>query len=165
MVYQDNRNNNFASQNNGFDYGTGNYQISNNRANYGMTNNSLPYTAQNINQPPISSLNVKIVESIDIVKIIDIPMDGNFYYFPKADGTALYAKRWLQNGTTEIVTYKPIIEQNGAESTNIPRMDFNALNKDVRALREDILARLDSIEKSVSKPNIRGKKMEVVADE
>lgn len=32
--------------------------------------------------------------------------------------------------------------------SNIPRMDFNALNEDVRALREDILARLESIEKS-----------------
>ena len=28
-------------------------------------------------------------------------------------------------------------------------MDFNALNEDVRALREDILVRLDSIEKSM----------------
>ena len=30
----------------------------------------------------------KIVESVDIVKATDIPMDGNMYYFP----TALYNK-------------------------------------------------------------------------
>ena len=28
----------------------------------------------------------KVVDSIDVVKATDIPMDGNIYYFPKADG-------------------------------------------------------------------------------
>ena len=32
----------------------------------------------------------KIVDSIDVVKATDIPMDGNAYYFPKADGTEVY---------------------------------------------------------------------------
>ena len=45
------------------------------------------------------SLPGKVVESIDMMKTMDIPMDGNMYYFPKADGTEIYTKRWLQNGT------------------------------------------------------------------
>lgn len=27
----------------------------------------------------------KIVDSVEIVRSMDIPMDGNLYYFPKAD--------------------------------------------------------------------------------
>ena len=54
----------------------------------------------------------KMVDSIDVVKATDIPMDGNTYYFPKADGTEVYCKRWLQNGTTRILTFKPVFEDN-----------------------------------------------------
>ena len=54
----------------------------------------------------------KVVDSIDIVKATDIPMDGNAYYFPKADGTEVYCKQWLQNGTTRILTFKPVLEDN-----------------------------------------------------
>lgn len=54
----------------------------------------------------------KVVDSIDIVKATDIPMDGNSYYFPKADGTEVYCKQWLQNGTTRILTFKPVLEDN-----------------------------------------------------
>ena len=52
----------------------------------------------------------KMVDSIDVVKATDIPMDGNTYYFPKADGTEVYCKQWLQNGTTRILTFKPVLE-------------------------------------------------------
>ena len=52
----------------------------------------------------------KIVDSIDVVKATDIPMDGNAYYFPKADGTEVYCKQWLQNGTTRILAFKPVFE-------------------------------------------------------
>ena len=54
----------------------------------------------------------KMVDSIDVVKATDIPMDGNAYYFPKADGTEVYCKQWLQNGTTRILTFKPVFENN-----------------------------------------------------
>lgn len=49
----------------------------------------------------------KIVESMDIVKVTDIPMDGNVYYFPKADGEEIYTKQFLPNGQTRILTFKP----------------------------------------------------------
>lgn len=48
----------------------------------------------------------KVVESIDVVRTVDVPMDGNVYYFPRADGTEIYTKRWLPNGTTQIDAYK-----------------------------------------------------------
>lgn len=73
----------------------------------GYPQNSL---AQNYNVQQCSFLNGKIVDSIEVVKATDITMDGNYHYFPKADGTEVYAKRWLPNGTTEILTYKAQIE-------------------------------------------------------
>lgn len=63
-------------------------------------------------------LNGKVVDSIDVVRAMDIPMDGSTYFFPKADGTELYAKRWLPNGTTEIISYKPFLEGNSDETKN-----------------------------------------------
>ena len=66
---------------------------------------------QPVSQAQMSAIG-KIVDSIDVVKATDIPMDGNSYYFPKADGTEVYCKQWLQNGTTRILTFKPVFEDN-----------------------------------------------------
>lgn len=54
----------------------------------------------------------KIVDSIDVVKATDVPMDGNMYYFPKADGTEIFGKQWLSNGQTRILTFKPVFDDN-----------------------------------------------------
>ena len=54
----------------------------------------------------------KIVESVDMVKATDIPMDGNMYYFPKADGTEIYGKAWMANGQSRILTFKPVLDDN-----------------------------------------------------
>lgn len=52
----------------------------------------------------------KMVDSIDVVKATDVPMDGNMYYFPKADGTEIFGKQWLANGQTRILTFKPVLD-------------------------------------------------------
>ena len=88
-------------------------------------------------QQPIG-LNGKVVESFDMFKTADIPMDGSVYYFPKADGTEIYTKRWLQNGTTEQVVYKVVQEQT-EEQTN-PLMDkLNAIEEQLNGLQESLL--------------------------
>ena len=70
--------------------------------------NYLQSVQQNLQQPNQMMALGKVVESIDIVKATDIPMDGNMYYFPKADGKEIYSKQWLQNGTTSIIIFKPM---------------------------------------------------------
>ena len=86
----------------------------------------------------------KMVDSIDVVKATDIPMDGNAYYFPKADGTEVYCKQWLQNGTTRILTFKPVIDDN----TNNVSQDTEKLK--IR-LSDDVtevfMKRFDELEK------------------
>ena len=86
----------------------------------------------------------KMVDSIDVVKATDIPMDGNAYYFPKADGTEVYCKQWLQNGTTRILTFKPVIDDN----TNNLSSDTEKLKIGLSDEVTDVLMkRFDELEK------------------
>lgn len=61
--------------------------------------------------PTTNLLNGKQVESIDVVKAMDIPLDGSVSYFPLADGTAIITKQLQNDGTSKITVFKPYIEQ------------------------------------------------------
>ena len=95
----------------------------------------------------VNLLQGKIVDSLDVVKATDIPMDGNCYYFPKADGTEVYAKRWLPTGKTEVVVYKPSIEEK-ADNTTMSEMP-NQIYNDMMAKLNGIDERLGKMEKSL----------------
>ena len=86
----------------------------------------------------------KMVDSIDVVKATDIPMDGNAYYFPKADGTEVYCKQWLQNGTTRILTFKPVLD---AETNNVSNADEKLKFSLSDEATEVFMKRFDDIEK------------------
>ena len=79
-------------------YGNYNNTFNNQRGYY-------PYYGNNINeqnrtipiQPmPIQNTNIgllgKLVDSVDVVKAIDIPLDGSISYFPLTNGTAIITK-------------------------------------------------------------------------
>ena len=86
----------------------------------------------------------KIVDSIDVVKATDIPMDGNAYYFPKADGTEVYCKQWLQNGTTRILTFKPVLDDNPNNvSTDTEKLKIGLSDE----VTEVFMKRFDELEK------------------
>lgn len=110
-------------------------------------------------------LNCRIVDDFNSIVANDVPMDGNGAFFAKRDGSEVQHRNWSSNGTIQTTVYKPVQQENSVEATNIPQNDFNSLNEDVRALREDILARLDAIEKSVVKTNTRAKKVEASDNE
>lgn len=105
----------------------------------------------------------KMVESVDIVKVTDIPMDGNVYYFPKADGEEIYTKQFMPNGQTRILTFKPITDDN---HNNLPldeeKTKFDTFNAFLEGIQADIKTLSDKVDK-ILKPN-RAKK-EVDADE
>ena len=66
-------------------------------------------------QPPIqltkpTTLLGKAVESIDVVKATDIPLDGSISYFPLTDGSAIVSKQLQNDGTSKIIVYKPAKE-------------------------------------------------------
>ena len=99
----------------------------------------------------------KIVESMDIVKVTDIPMDGNMYYFPKADGTEIYAKQFGIDGKTRILTFKPFLDDEPNNSlTNEEKLKFDDFSNALMGIQEDIKTLNEKIDK-ISKPT-RAKK-------
>ena len=117
-------------------------------------------TLQPTNQIPAIG---KVVESMDIVKVTDIPMDGNTYYFPKADGTEIYSKQFMSNGQTRILTFKPLLEDNpNTLSNNEEKTKIDTFALVLEGIQTDIKALNDKLDK-ISKP-IKAKK-EVLEDE
>lgn len=101
----------------------------------------------------------KVVESMDIVKVTDIPMDGNVYYFPKADGSEIYSKQFMSNGQTRILTFKPIFEDDANNlSLNDEKLKIGISDEVTEVfanMLNQINARLDSIENVLPKTNSR----------
>ena len=71
-----------------------------------------PMQQQQIVQQPMAQpiqaigLQGKSVESIDVVKAMDIPLDGSVSYFPLTDGSAIVSKQLQQDGTSKTIIYK-----------------------------------------------------------
>lgn len=108
----------------------------------------------------------KVVESVDVLKTLEVPMDGQQYYFPKADGTEVYTKQWLPNGTTRILTFKPSLDDKVDENTlEEEKLNVEQFNKVVEGILYEIQTINSKIDK-ISKPSAstRGKK-EVSEDE
>ena len=102
----------------------------------------------------------KIVESIDVVKVTDIPMDGNMYYFPQADGQAIYGKKFLPNGQTQILAFKPSSESEPDNvSTEVEKSKFDTLEQFLEGIQSEVRTLSYKIDK-ISKPT-RAKKGEV----
>ena len=105
----------------------------------------------------------KIVESVDMVKATDIPMDGNMYYFPKADGTEIYGKAWMANGQTRILTFKPVLDDNpNTLSQNEEKLNLEVLGQVLEGIQSDIKTLTEKLDK-ISKPTRQRK--EVSEDE
>ena len=103
----------------------------------------------------------KIVESVDMVKATDIPMDGSMYYFPTADGNMIFSKQWMPNGQTRILTFKPVLDDNpNTLSQNEEKLNLEVLGEVLEGIQNDIKTLTDKIDKI--KPT-RAKK-EVVED-
>lgn len=88
----------------------------------------------------------KIVENVDMLKTIEVPMDGSIYYFPKADGTEVYSKQWLSNGTTRILTYKPILDEKADNVSNDDEKLKIGLSDE---FTEGIMQRFDKLEQLI----------------
>ena len=77
-----------------------------------MNNMQQPMMTQYV--PPIpqtipmqSVLLGKIVDNIDVVRAMDIPLDGSTSYFPISDGSSIVTKQLQSDGTSKLVVYKP----------------------------------------------------------
>lgn len=114
------------------------------------------------NQMPTQTYNPfgKIVESMDVVKVTDIPMDGNMYYFPQADGQAIYGKKFLPNGQTQILAFKPSLENEpNILSNDEEKSKFDTLEQFLEGIRSEVRTLSDKIDK-ISKPTRAKKEVE-----
>lgn len=63
----------------------------------------------------INGLFGKSVDNIDVVKAMDIPLDGSVSYFPLTDGSAIVSKQLQNDGTSKMVIYRPTNEEKKEE--------------------------------------------------
>jgi hypothetical protein len=86
----------------------------------------------------------KTVDNIEVVRAIDIPLDGSVSYFPLADGTAIVSKQLQQDGTSRLIVYKALTgEEKQAEPKYITESDLKAqfnefASKDIKDIREEL---------------------------
>lgn len=112
-----------------------NYYPNNYYQNYSYGTNM--YQPQQ-NQSVVAALQGKVVDSIDMVRVNEVPF-GGFGVFPKGDLSEIYIKSWNNNGTTQINTYRPIpveenkeIKENSAKDELLEKI--NVLNEKIDAL-------------------------------
>lgn len=117
---------------------------------------------QNTIQQPLNrqnSLYGKQVDSIDVVKAIDIPLDGSISYFPLANGSAIVTKQLQQDGTSKITIYEPKIEKEIVKYATIEDIDERLEKLDFTDL-EDIKEELQDVKKDLKelKSKLKSKK-------
>ena len=86
-------------------------------------------------QQPIATLQGKVVDSVDMVRVNEVPF-GGFGVFPKGDLSEIYIKSWNNNGTTQINTYKPIPVEETKEAKEASAKDelLEKINKKKKKL-------------------------------
>ena len=91
-----------------------------------------PRQTQSMYKPQNSiGLQGKVVDSLDVVKATDIPYDGSVSYFPLTDGTAIITKQLQQDGTSKVVIYKPMIDNEENKTKYITENDLEKQWKDM----------------------------------
>ena len=86
----------------------------------------MPIQQQNVPQVALNRQNIlygKQVDSLEVVKAIDIPLDGSISYFPLANGSAIVTKQLQQDGTSKITIYEPKTQKEDMKFATIEDID------------------------------------------
>lgn len=121
---------------------------------------------QQMYKQPIG-LQGKSVDSLDVVKAMDIPLDGSISYFPLTDGTAIITKQLQPDGSSKTIVYKPteakeqeqtvkyitteqldevmkqIDNKDVKEEIKVIKRQIKEMSNDIRDLSEDFKERKD----------------------
>lgn len=89
----------------------------------------------------------KQVDSLEVVKAIDIPLDGSVSYFPLANGSAIVTKQLQQDGTSKITIYEPKQEEETKFAT-IDEIEKRIKKIDLSEL-EELKDEIDSLKKEL----------------
>ena len=86
-----------------------------------------------------AGLQGKVIDNLDVVKAMDISMDGSMNFFPLADGSAIATKQLQQDGTSKVVVYKPITEQETEKPKYVTESDLKSFNeKELKEMKDDL---------------------------
>lgn len=100
----------------------------------------------------------KSIDNLEVVKAMDIPLDGSISYFPLVDGSAIVTKQLQQDGTSKITIFKPIeaeeasavkyatIEDIENRINGIKMPDMKPLQDEIKTLKKQIRILLDKEE-------------------
>ena len=90
----------------------------------------------------------KSVDSIDVVKAMDIPLDGTISYFPLTDGTAIVTKQLQSDGSSRTIVYKPIDKE---EQEKLPQFITNEQLEDAmkKVDNKDLKEEIKNIKKQI----------------
>lgn len=78
----------------------------------------------------------KLVDSIDVVKAMDIPFDGSISFFPLTDGSAIVTKQLQNDGTSKTVVYKPVEISDIKKASYITAEEFEKKIKEIDVKEE-----------------------------
>ena len=100
----------------------------------------------------------KSIDNLEVVKAMDIPLDGSISYFPLVDGSAIVTKQLQQDGTSKITIFKPIeaeeasavkyatVEDIENRINSIKMPDTKPLQDEIKTLKKQIRILLDKEE-------------------
>lgn len=107
------------------------------------TMNTQTYIPSTTNNNHIGLLG-KSVESIDVVKAMDIPLDGSTSYFPLTDGSAIVTKKIQNDGTSKTIVYKPVEEESKSQPVYVTMEDVEKKmkefdsNSEIKSVKEEL---------------------------
>lgn len=84
------------------------------------------------------NLQGKVVDNIEVVKAIDIPLNGITNYFPLADGSAIVTKQLQQDGKSKTIVYKPAIEEKPEEVKYVTERELKDIRDEIEGIKKQI---------------------------
>lgn len=104
---------------------------------------------QGVQQPAQNvRLQGKSVDSIEVVKAMEIPLDGTVSYFPLIDGTAIVTKQLQMDGTSKTTVYKPVTKEEDVKEHYITKEELDGIvseNEDIREEFKDLKRQVKDI--------------------
>ena len=119
---------------------------------------------QNTPQMALNRQNIlygKQVDSLEVVKAIDIPLDGSISYFPLANGSAIVTKQLQQDGTSKITIYEPKTQKEDTKFATIDDIDKKIEKLDFSEI-DDLKEEINDLKKELKelKNKLKTKKEE-----
>lgn len=87
----------------------------------------------------------RIIDDESTIQVNEIPMDGNYAFFPKRDMSEIVVRNWNKNGSINSLKYT--LEKDNVN--NLPQNTLKEQNDDIFERTDAIMTRLDMLENKI----------------